>query len=85
MIATCVDVRATGTPFIELCQDIVEAGSLGGDSGAGVFERLSSSSSDVFLTGILWGGGTDARGAPIFVASPMENIEFELGQLNTSN
>lgn len=83
VIATCVDVQASGTDKVELCQDIVLAGSRGGDSGSGVFERASASSSDVFLIGILWGGGTDDSGAPVFVQSPMENIEFELGELST--
>ena len=85
VIATCVDVQASGTDIIELCQDIVLAGSRGGDSGSGVFERASASTSDIFLTGILWGGGTDDTGAPIFVFGSMENIRFELGgQLITS-
>jgi hypothetical protein len=83
VIATCVDVQSSGTDIIQLCQDIVLAGSSGGDSGAGVFERLNSAS-DVALIGILWGGGTDSNGAPIFVLSPMENIEFELGRMITS-
>jgi hypothetical protein len=84
VIATCVDVEATGTGHVELCQDIVFAGVRGGDSGSGVFERADASSSDIFLTGVLWGGGTDDSGATIFVFSPMENIEFELGPLTTS-
>ena len=83
VIATCVDVQAGGTDIIQLCQDIVLAGSRGGDSGSGVFERASASTSDIFLTGILWGGGTDETGAPVFVFGSMENIQFELGQLNT--
>lgn len=84
VVATCVDVEASGTGFIELCQDIVRAGVNGGDSGSGVFERASASSSDVFLIGILWGGGTDSDGSTVFVQSPMENIEFELGDLTTA-
>jgi hypothetical protein len=81
VVATCVDVLAGGTDIIELCQDIVFAGSRPGDSGAAVFERNSLNSSDVFLIGILWGGGTNEFGAPIFVLSSMENIQFELGRL----
>jgi hypothetical protein len=80
---TCADINASGTDIIQICQDIVLAGSQGGDSGSGVFERVSASSSDVLLTGILWGGG-DVDGAPAFVFSSMENIEHELGELTTS-
>lgn len=80
--ATCVDVGVSGTDIAQLCQDIVQAGVRAGDSGSGVFERLGGS--DIALTGILWGGGTDGSGATIFVFSPMENIELELGQLTTS-
>jgi hypothetical protein len=32
------------------------------------------------LYGLLWGGGTSSFG-PVFVFSPMENIEFELGPM----
>ena len=83
VIATCADVQETGTDIVEICQDFVEAGSGPGDSGAGVFERVDSTSSNVLLTGILWGGGT-LDGAPVFVMSAMENVEFELGPLITS-
>jgi len=85
VVATCVDVEASGTGFIQLCQDIVHAGVNGGDSGSGVFERAGAgANSDIFLIGILWGGGTDFDGSTVFVQSPMENIEFELGELNTA-
>nr|MBA3346130.1 hypothetical protein [Gemmatimonadales bacterium] len=83
VIVTCADVGVSGTDIVQICQDFVLAGSRGGDSGSGVFERLSSNSSDVLLTGILWGGG-DFDGAPVFVFSSMENIEHELGQLTTN-
>ncbi|MGH7514475.1 MAG: hypothetical protein ACREOQ_16305 [Gemmatimonadales bacterium] len=82
VVATCVDVGQTGSNIIKLCQDIVQAGVGGGDSGSGVFERVGGS--DIALTGLLWGGGTDASGATVFVFSSMENIEFELGNLATT-
>jgi len=84
VVATCVDVGVTGSDIVEICQDIVFAGVRGGDSGSGVFERAAANSSDVFLTGVLWGGGTDENGATVFVFSAMENIEAELGPLATS-
>jgi hypothetical protein len=60
----------------------VAAADRAGDSGAPVFERLGGNA--VALTGMLWGGGTDEVGQSVFVFSAMENIEFELGQLQTA-
>ena len=80
VIVTCADVGVNGTDIVQICQDIAMAGSRGGDSGAPVFERAGGEF--VFLTGILWGGGTFG-GAPVFVFSSMENIEHELGPLTT--
>ncbi|MGI9077313.1 MAG: hypothetical protein ACR2G6_08290 [Gemmatimonadaceae bacterium] len=88
VIFTCVDVGVFGTNFVQLCQDLVLAVALSGDSGSPVFERaddfLGGETSNVFLSGVLWGGGT-LGGAPVFVFSAMENIEFELGPLTTSS
>jgi hypothetical protein len=81
VVETCVDVLSSGTDRVLLCQDIVLAGSGGGDSGSPVFEQVGPS--QVALTGILWGGGTDAFGAPVFVFSAFENIMLELGALLT--
>jgi hypothetical protein len=80
VILTCVDVGVGGTDIVQICQDFALAGSRPGDSGAPVFERAGGGS--VFLTGVLWGGGT-LGGAPVFVFSSMENIEHELGPLTT--
>jgi hypothetical protein len=80
--ATCVDVLQSGSNIVKLCQDIVAAADRAGDSGAPVFERLGGNA--VALTGMLWGGGTDEVGQSVFVFSAMENIEFELGQLQTA-
>jgi hypothetical protein len=82
VVATCVDVLQSGSNIVKLCQDIVGAADRGGDSGAPVFERVGGS--NVALTGLLWGGGTLDNGQSVFVFSAMENIEFELGQLETS-
>ena len=41
-----------------------------------MFEQVGPS--QVALTGILWGGGTDPFGAPVFIFSAFENILLEL-------
>lgn len=73
---TCVDVLASGTRFVELCQTFVQAGVAGGDSGSPVFAEEGRG--NVTLAGILWGGGGGD-----FVFSPLANIERELGPLQT--
>jgi hypothetical protein len=78
---TCVDVLATGTAHIRLCQAIVTALVDGGDSGSPVFFRRAGGS-NVTLLGILWGGSVDEAN-PEFVYSPMSGIERELGALRT--
>lgn len=86
VILTCADAGVNDTDIVQICQDFVLAGARPGDSGAPVFERADDFtggvSSDVLLTGVLWGGGT-LDGAPVFVFSSMQNIEFELGPLTT--
>lgn len=82
VIFTCVDTGVSGTDIVQICQDWVLAGVQGGDSGAGVFEQAGEN--EVFLVGILWGGGT-LDGAPVFIFSAMEQIEQELGPLSTSD
>jgi hypothetical protein len=76
--ATCVTLGVTGTTYGMLCQNIVRAGSDHGDSGSPVFSWTSGN--NVKLLGILWGGGT-LNGVQVFVYSPLENIEQELGTL----
>lgn len=77
--STCVDVNVSGTNITQLCQDIVNAGSGGGDSGSPVFSAsTSSSNTNATLYGILWGGDTAGT---IFVMSAWSNITFELGSL----
>jgi len=73
---TCIDVLQSGSRFVKLCQTLVEANSLGGDSGSPVFALAGSN--NVTLAGILWGGGDN-----VFVFSPLANIERELGPLTT--
>ena len=80
VFATCVDVGVAETDLAQLCQDLVYSGNLGGDSGSPVFESQAPFTNDVVLYGLLWGGGTSSFG-PVFVFSPMENIEFELGPM----
>jgi hypothetical protein len=73
---TCIDVLQSGSRFVKLCQTLVNANSLGGDSGSPVFALAGSH--DATLAGILWGGGDN-----VFVFSPLANIERELGPLTT--
>jgi hypothetical protein len=80
VFATCVDTGVSGTDIVLICQDWVLSGAQGGDSGAPVFELFGN---DLILVGILWGGGT-LDGAPVFIFSAMEQIEQELGPLQTS-
>jgi hypothetical protein len=70
---TCFDSGVSGTnpPVAMLCQDRVQAGVGGGDSGSPVFERIGETG-NVRLVGILWGSGAGA-----FVMSAMDNIRFE--------
>jgi hypothetical protein len=77
---TCVDVLASGTNHIRLCQSIVDAGVNSGDSGSPVFALRRGS--DVTLLGILWGGSTDEAN-PEFAFSPLSGVERELGSLRT--
>jgi hypothetical protein len=72
----CVNVQLSGTNIVLLCQNIVSARVRSGDSGGPVFKG----STNVILTGILWGG--DDAGT-LYVYSPMSNIERELGALTT--
>jgi hypothetical protein len=72
----CVNVLVSGTDIVQLCQSIVSARLGPGDSGSPVFKG----STNVTLTGILWGG--DQAGTQ-FVYSPIANIEKELGALTT--
>ncbi len=77
----CANVAVSGTSIVNLCQDIVENTSAtivgGGDSGSQVFVPVSGDS--VRLVGLLWGGNTAGT---LFVYSPIENVERELGTLN---
>jgi hypothetical protein len=75
-----VNVEVNGTNIVQLCQDLVSAKVKAGDSGSPVFKG----SSNVTLTGILWGGNLNQNGVgTIFVYSPMSGIERELGALTT--
>lgn len=68
---TCVNTSVRGSNIMQLCQNFVEAGVGGGDSGSPVFDDSSR------LVGILWGGS----GSTTFVYSPLAQIEQELGGL----
>lgn len=68
---TCVNVGVSRTNILQLCQDIVNAGVGGGDSGSSVFSITDSpQSNDVDLRGILWGSSGTS-----FVYSPIANIQ----------
>lgn len=75
---SCVDVNVAQSNITLLCQTIVNAGVGGGDSGSPVFAW--DGSSDVTLSGILWGGNSAGT---LFVFSPLSAIEQELGALTT--
>ena len=75
---TCVNTGVQGTKLVQLCQTFVSAGVGAGDSGSDVFEITSST--DVKLAGILWGG---SAGGDLFVFSPFGNVTRELGLLTT--
>jgi hypothetical protein len=74
VIATCVNTNVSGSNIQQLCQTFVAAGVAGGDSGSGVFMITGKK---VTLVGILWGGS----GSQLYVYSPFNQIERELGPL----
>jgi hypothetical protein len=78
--AKCANVAVSGTNIVNLCQDIVENNSAqivgGGDSGSQVIAVISGD--NVRLVGLLWGGNSSGT---LFVYSPIENVERELGTL----
>jgi hypothetical protein len=79
----CADINVVDqfnqdTGITLLCQDGVKARADAGDSGSPVFSRRSSTSTEAFLYGIVWGGSPTE-----FAYSAMVNIEFELGDLIT--
>jgi hypothetical protein len=75
---TCANVNLDGTSITLLCQNWVDAGVLGGDSGSPVFSRLDDTT--VQLEGVLWGRNLDGD---MFVYSPVPMIEQDLGTLQT--
>lgn len=78
VIATCVHTNVFGSHITQLCQTFVEAGVGGGDSGSGVFAITRGN--DVTLLGILWGGS----GSQLYVYSPFNQVQMELGPLATT-
>lgn len=77
VIGTCLNVLASGTNHVMLCQDLVAASVAGGDSGSPVFLQHGDSK-NVTLYGILWGGGVG-----LFAFSALENIREDLGAFRT--
>jgi hypothetical protein len=75
---TCVNTGVSGTNIVQRCQTFVSAGVGGGDSGSDVFQVTSST--NVKLAGILWGGNS---GGTQFVFSPLANVVQDLGALTT--
>ncbi len=76
---TNVNTGVTGSNIVQLGQTFVSAGVGGGDSGSDVFAITSST--NVRLLGILWGGNSAGTQ---FVYSPMANVEAELGSLTVN-
>jgi hypothetical protein len=75
---TCVNTGVSGTSIVQLCQTFVSAGVGAGDSGSDVFKITSSP--NVKLAGILWGGNSNGT---LFVYSPLANVIQDLGPLTT--
>lgn len=71
---SCIDTGVAGSNFFLLCQDFVDAGVGGGDSGSNVFRQTGGD--DVTLVGILWGGNSEGT---LFVYSPYSAVKSELG------
>ena len=78
VIATCVNTNVFGSNIQQLCQTFVSAGVAGGDSGSGVF--VITAGKKTTLVGILWGGS----GSDLYVYSPFNQIERELGHLTAT-
>jgi hypothetical protein len=78
VIATCVNTNVFGSNIQQLCQTFVAAGVAGGDSGSGVF--VITAGKKVTLVGILWGGS----GSQLYVFSPFNQVEKELGPLTAT-
>lgn len=74
---TCVNTGVSGSNIVQLCQNFVNAGVGGGDSGSDVFAQ---SGGGARLLGVLWGGNSAGT---LFVYSPIANVEQELGALTT--
>jgi hypothetical protein len=75
---TCVNTGVTGSTIVQRCQTFVSAKVGAGDSGSDVFQVTSST--NVKLAGILWGGNS---GGTQFVFSPLANVVQDLGALTT--
>jgi hypothetical protein len=75
---TCVTTNVSGSNITQLCQTFVDASVAGGDSGSPVFVGEG----DVTLVGILWGGSSDGS---MYVFSPLNQIQQELGSLTATN
>jgi hypothetical protein len=83
VIATCINAGVAGTdpPIAMLCQDRVQAGVGGGDSGSPVFQQVGNSK-DATLYGILW-GSAPLGGLQTFVFSALINIREDFGSFRT--
>jgi hypothetical protein len=79
VVGTCVNTTVLGSDIGQLCQARVEGYSDSGDSGSPVYGHHTDGT--LFLAGILWGGSV--TGTPSWVFSPMQNIESEIGALET--
>jgi hypothetical protein len=73
--SVCVHTNLAGTNITQFCQTNVSATVGSGDSGSPVF--AIGSGDNVTLLGILWGGS----GSSLYVYSPLDGIETDLGTL----
>ncbi len=82
VVGTCTDANISGTDLTMLCQSLVRAGAGPGDSGSPVFFRTAGTKAS--LAGILWGGSSNDLLGSVFIFSPLESIEEELGPLKVN-
>lgn len=82
VVATCTDTNVSALDLTLLCQSRVSGGAGPGDSGSPVFYRTAGTK--INLAGLLWGGSSDPLFGSVYVFSPLENIEGELGPLKVN-
>ncbi|MCI0559519.1 MAG: S1 family peptidase [Nitrososphaera sp.] len=79
VVDTCVDWQAPLPNKTYLCQDVMESGTLDGDSGSSVFQITNSpTANDVELMGLVW-GATSSGGVNQTLYAFINNVYDDLG------